>query len=176
MFAGPPITSPDTSLATIQSQRFFGELDLRVGDDVLGFGGESDEEFGASRALRERCEDVVVFDEGEDPRGAAGVLLDLLWSAFDPPVGDGGDEDRGVGGEGGFDRGGHVARGLYVDASYAGGCFEGDRAGDQGHARTFCGDRGGYREPLFSRGAVGDVAHRVDRLMSGARGDNDVGH
>ena len=66
------------------------------------------------------------------------------------------------------------SRGLDVDAVDARRRFERDRPGDQRHPRASFGRGGGNREALPARGAVGDHAHRIDRLVRRAGGDEDM--
>ena len=63
----------------------------------------------------------------------------------------------------------HVARGLHVLHGDAGGIVEIDRAGDQDDLGAGRLRRRGNGKALFAGGAVGDVAHRIDRLVGRAR-------
>ena len=129
---------------------FAGEFGLGVRDDILRFGGETDEQAGALWAAREACQNIGVFDEGERWHDAAAVFLDLLCGTFDAPIGDGGDHDCGVGGERGFDGSGHFAGGLHVEAGDAFGGWQRNGSGDQGDVCAAFGERGGDGETLFS--------------------------
>ena len=55
-----------------------------------------------------------------------------------------------------------------------GGSGDAHRAADQRHPRAQRGERGGDGVALAAGGAVGDVAHRVDRLVRRAAGDQRV--
>ncbi len=102
------------------------------------------------------------------------LFLELVRRRLDPPVGDSRDQNCRVGGEGGGYRMVHLLRRLDVDSSDPRRRREADRAGDQGHPRAERRQRAGDREALFARGAVGDHAHRVDRLLGWAGGDQDM--
>jgi hypothetical protein len=104
----------------------------------------------------------------------AAVFLDLLRRPLHAPVGDGSDHDRGIGGEGGVDRGGHIACRLYINACHARRGVECHGASDQRNPRTLGCKCGGYGETLFARGAICDVADGIDRLMRRSGGDDDV--
>ena len=63
------------------------------------------------------------------------------------------------------------ARIRHASPSTPAGIVEIDRAGDQGDVRAGRLRRRGNGKTLFAGGAVGDVAHRIDRLVRRARGD-----
>ena len=68
----------ETSLARIQSAPLRRELRPGVGDEVVGLGGEADDQRRAAvPRWRDRREDVGVLGEGERRRLAGAVLLDL---------------------------------------------------------------------------------------------------
>ena len=77
-------------------------------------------------------------------------------------------------GQRGLDRLGHLLGGLDIDAIDPRRRGKRHRPGDQGHARAGLGGGGGDGEALPARRAVGDHAHRIDRLVGRAGGDEDV--
>lgn len=79
-----------------------------------------------------------------------------------------------VGRQSDLDGGQHVARCLDLDHRDAGRPVEIDRSADQRDPRPGGGGSGGDRIALPARGAVGDVAHRIDRLMRRPGGDDHV--
>ena len=119
--------------------------------------------------FRDGREDVGIFDQLQRRHAAPSLLQFLLALVRDAPVGDGGGEDRDVGGQRGFHRRQHLARGFHMRHRDAGGIVELDRAGNQRDvgAGGRCG--GGNGKALLAGGAVGDVAHGIDRLMGRAR-------
>ena len=153
---------------------FAKKLVLRVGDEVLGFGCEADEEAVEGEQGADGAEDVLGAFEFEGEGG--GGLFDFLgddvrWAV----VGHGGAEDGGVAaGEVGADGVEHFAGGFDVDELDTGGWREGDRAGDE---EDFVpGGAGGFGEGVAhaAGGAVGEEAHGVDGLARGAGGDEEA--
>ncbi len=109
-------------------------------------------------------EDVGVL--GEPQGGRRSVLLDLLRRGVgDAPVGDGSGEDRDIDRQRGLARRQHVPRALDPDEPDAGRVGLVAWPGDENRLGAERGERGGDGVALLARGAVGDVAHGVDRLM-----------
>ena len=73
-----------------------------------------------------------------------------------------------------LDRGEHLGGGLDLDDGGAGRARRLGRAGDEGDAGAAAGERRGDGAALAAGRAVGDVAHRVDRLVGRPGGDEDV--
>ena len=71
----PPMTLPETSLATIQSAFLDASLALGIGDHVVGFGGKADQQARSIGMLAKRRENVGVGRELE--LGRAVALLEL---------------------------------------------------------------------------------------------------
>ena len=86
----------------------------------LGFGGEADQQPRAQSARAKLGEDVAGAAANLSCGGPV-AFLELVRRRLDPPVGDGGDEDRGVGGQRREHRFGHLLGGFDVDALDAGG-------------------------------------------------------
>ena len=76
--------------------------------------------------------------------------------------------------ESALDRIGHFARAFDIDALHPGRGPERDRPCHQRHPRAQRGGGGGNREALLPARAVGDIAHRIDRLVRRPRGDEDA--
>ena len=121
-----------------------------------------------SLQLGDRREDVGIFDQLQRRHARRGLLQFLLAFIGDAPVGDRGGEDRDIRRQRGFDPLQHVARGFHMLHRDAGGIAEIDRARDQGDVGAGGLRRGGDGKALLAGGAVGDVAHRIDRLMGRA--------
>ena len=121
------------------------------------------------------CQDVRVLDQRKRRRLAAAVLLDLL-GAFcrNPPVGHGRCHDGNVRGKTGFNSLEHFRGRFDMHRRDIGRVGQIDRPGYQGDTRA--GVESGARKSvtLFARGAVGDVTHRVDRLVRRTGGDQDM--
>ena len=77
VLASPPITSPETSLATIQSAPLRARLAVACSTTSLGFGGEADQQRGRLRAARRASARMSGFSASASAGGAA-ALLDLL--------------------------------------------------------------------------------------------------
>ena len=168
----PPITpvAGETSLATIQSQPLRVEFCLGVVDQVFGLGGEPDHQRRPLvREFRDRGEDVRIFHELQRRHAGGGLLQFLLALIGDAPVGDRGGEDRDVRRQRGLHLLQHVARGFHMLHRHARGIVEIDRARDQGDIRAGCLRRRGDGKTLLAGGAVGDVAHGIDRLVRWTR-------
>ena len=150
---------------------FAGALILRVGDDVVGLRRKADHELRPLRfARRDRREDVGVLDQAE--LRAAVALLDFLFRFFGAPIGHRRREYCDIGRERLFDRGKHLARGRYLHGLHARRIRQVDRSGHQDHLGA-CG-RGGACDgvALLPGRAVGEIAHRIDRLVGRPGGDD----
>jgi hypothetical protein len=122
--------------------------------------------------MADRGEDVRILHHLEGGRPLARHLLHLLAAfAFRAPVGDGGDEHARIRRQLGLDGRQHLPSGLDAGHCTPAGSAMRDRAGDQSDVGAQTGKGGGDGVALLARRAVGDVAHRVDRLMGGAGGD-----
>ena len=106
----------------MKSAPFFFSFACGVLQHVLRLGGEADDEIRALLVMADAGEDVGVLDHLQRRRTFAGDLLDLLAGGIGrAPVGDGGDEDRGVGGQKLLDRVAHFFGALDMDGLHAGG-------------------------------------------------------
>ena len=99
-------------------------------------------------------------------------LLDLLFAGIgDAPIGDRGGKDRDIGGQRALDGRQHVARAFDMHRVHAGRIGNVDRPADQRHLGAGCCRRCCDGVALLAGGAVGDIAHRIDRLVGRAGGD-----
>ena len=89
----------------------------------------------------------------------------------DAPVGDRGGEDRDIGRQRRLDRRQHLPRRLDLHDGDAARIGHVHRAGNQHHLGAGRGRGRGDGVALLAGGAVGDVAHRIDRLVRRARSD-----
>ena len=116
-------------------------------------------------------ENIGIFRQLQRRRRIARLLLDLLFRrAHHPPVGDGGDHDGDIRRQSRYYRIAHLLGTLDMDRRDLGRIGDGDRAGNK---RDLCPQLSQSRRngmALLARGAVGDVAHRVNRFMRGAGG------
>ena len=174
LLRSPPMmpVAGDTSLATIQSHPLRVELLLGIGDDVLGLGGKPDHQLRPLAVLRWA---TVARMSGFSTSASAGVapLAFLIFSRPQlggAPVRDGGGEDRAVGRQRCFDRGQHLARGLDLHHPHARRIGQIDRPRDQHRLGARGCGCGGDGVALLAGGTVGDVAHRIDRLVGRAGG------
>ena len=169
----PPITSPETSLATIQSARLATALGDRLLDDIARSPPRSRRADAGAAVLAPSSARMsrvgtklslggpspfLSFVERGSTRQSATAATRIAASA----------------GKRRQDRVGHLLGGLDVDAVDAGGRFERHRPGDQRHSRAGLGGGGGDREALPARRAIGDDPHRIDRLVGRPGGDEDV--
>ena len=143
------------------------KLAARAGLDVVGLRGKADEaeapSIGASRDL---AQDVARALEQQRPISV--LLGDLRRGGLRRPVvGDRRRHDQGVrmiGGE--LDGEQHVLRRGDIDArGDPDRCRKVDGAGDEGHGRSARGELPRQLEAHRPRGAVGEEAHGIDRLM-----------
>ena len=90
------------------------------------------------------------------------------------PIRDGRNEDSGIDGQGLFHLCLHFERSFHINAQDARRCRQMHGAGNERDlcAKVCCGGSDG--KALTPRRAVGDVAHRVNRLMRWTGGDEDV--
>ena len=168
----PPITSPETSFATIQSARlpiclaiaFSTTLSVSAAKPMTSCGRSSCDETSA-RISR-------VAHELQLRRSVA--LLELGRRHHDAPVRDRCHHDRAVGGKGGHDRVRHLLGGLHIDAVDPIRRFESHWPGDQRDTGSGLGCCCRDGEALAAGGAIGDDSHRIDRLVGRAGGDKDV--
>ena len=105
-------------------------------------------------------------------RRSAAALLDLLLRCRrHPPVGDGGGEDADIGVRRRLHRRQHLRRGLDPQHVDAGRIGQPDRTRHQRHLGAERTRGGGDRVALLAGRAIGDVAHRIDRLVRRPGGD-----
>ena len=151
------------------------DLFPRVVDHVVGLGSKAHDEGRAPRAPPgDGGEDVRVLDQGQGG-GEAAILLDLARPRLGgAPVADRGGEDCQIGRQGRLDRGQHLAGALHPHHGDALRIGDRDRSGDQGDPRPGLRGGGGDRVALAARGAVGEVAHGIDRLVGRPRGHEHV--
>ena len=150
---------------------FLAALGLRIGDDILGLGGEADHQFRPAVAgFGQRREDVGILDQFQ--RGQrSGLFLQLRGRGVGAPIGDRGGTNRDIGRQRSLACRQHLARRL--DAHD----FDARRIGLVGRARDQHAigaeprQRSGNGMALAAGGAVGDVAHGIDRLLRRAAGD-----
>ena len=159
----------------IQSQPFLASFSPRVLDYALGLGGKPDDEArAAGLAFGDRGEDVRVLHQREGGRTGRG-LLRLLRAGFgDPPVRNRRGEDGGVGRQSGLDGGEHRPCALDMNDFHAGRIGQLDGPGHQRDGRACIRRGAGDGVTLLAGRAVGEIAHRVDRLVGRARGDEDA--
>jgi hypothetical protein len=122
--------------------------------------------------MRDGRKNVRVLGQRQFRCARARRLLDLLLAGIgDAPVSNGGSENRDIGRQCFFDRRQHVARAFDVDDRnplWIGHIY---RPADQGHIRAGRGYCCGDRMALLARRAIGDVPHRIDRLVGRSRRD-----
>ena len=142
----------------------------------MGLSGEAHDQRGPPVAHPAHGgEDVGVLGEVERGQSARPVLLHfLVRRARDAPVGHGGGEDGGIGGQGGLNRLQHLARGLDLDHMHPAGTFRIGRTRDEGDGGAQCRQRLGNRRALRPGRAVRDIAHRVDGFVGRPGGDEDM--
>ncbi len=153
-----------------------GPLGGGIGHHVVGLGGEADDKARARPSLPATVARMSGFSrELQHRRRAGAVLLDLpVRGIGHPPVGDGGGEDRGIGGQGRLDRVQHLRRGLDRNDPHARRRRHAAGPVTKVTCAPSAASAAAMRRTLRARRAVGDVAHRVDRLVRRARGDEDV--
>ena len=147
------------------------ELAARVLLDIVGLGGEADDE-GPLRHVGDRLDDVRRGLEFQLDRGA--LFLDLLLrDGHGLKIGHGrrGDEHVGIGH---LPMNGriHVARAFHVDAGHARRASA-SCTGPLTMVTCAPASRGGgrHRKAHFSRTAVGQIAHRIEALAGRTGGD-----
>ena len=139
---------------------------------MLGLGGKPDHQRRAPVfQLRDRRENVGVFHQLQRRHAGGGLFQLLLAFIGDAPVGNCRREDCDIGRQGGLHPVQHVARRFHPDHRDARRIAQFNRAGDQRDvgACGLCG--GGDGKALLAGGAVGDIAHGIDRLMRWPRRD-----
>ncbi len=144
-----------------------------MGFHIVCLGGEADDEFGPAWAWRgHRGENVGIFREVYGGGDGACSLLDFrVRTGGGTPIGDGGDADEHIGGQGGFAGGEHVARASDAADVHTWGRIERHRTGDKRHVRAGLGAGAGDGVTLLAARAVGYEAHRIDRLNGWACGN-----
>ena len=124
--------------------------------------------------MRDGREDIGILDQLERRRVAL-LFLDLARARpLGAPVGDGGGEYGDVGRQRLFDRFEHLPRGLDLDDGHSRRIGQVDRTAHQHDVGARCGRCRGDGVALLARRAVGDEAHRIDRLAGRTRGDEDA--
>ena len=143
----------------------------RVLDHLLGFGGEADHQ---ARALRTRLgkpgQDVGVGGQRKAGGTFVSLLQLLVGRSGDLPIGNGSGADRNVAWQAVEAGRQHLLGRAYVLHAYALRVRQAGRPRDQCGVRPQVGQGLGDCVALLARRAIGDVAHRVDRLMGGAAG------
>ena len=166
----------DTSLATIQSQPLRARLAVACSTTSLGLGGEADHE---ARPARRRPRRASPGCPGSAPASSAGApppSFLIFCPAPPPPASRRRRRRRRRYRPAARPRTRPASRARVstrrsVDARRVG---HRDRAAHQRDPRAEPGQRGGDGVALLAGAAVGDVAHRVDRLMRGAAGHQRV--
>jgi len=121
---------------------FAQTLRRRMGDDILCFRCETDQQVRPLLVSRKRCQDIGIFDEADFRRCGFLVLLDLVVGRnVRPPIGDSSGADRDIGGQRGFSCRQHFARGRDLEKSHARWWFDLDRPGNQHGTRAGAGER-----------------------------------
>src|SRR5690606_38840864 len=157
-----------------QVQALALQLGARIGFDVAGLGGETDNQRRARRAGRHVGKDVGGAHQLQHQAVLAGTLLDLFrGDGRRGEVGDRGGADVGVGRQRGHYRGMHLRRRAHVDALDPLRRRQRDRAGDQRRAGAAGGGRGRDREPHLAAAAVAEEPDRVEVLEGRAGADHD---
>src|SRR5690606_5682389 len=151
------------------------ELGARVGFDIAGLGGETNDQ---GRAPRVRCdlgEHVPRTHQFQGERVHAWSLLQLARRDFARrPVGHRRGGDVGIGGQRPEHRFAQLRRAAHVDAAYARRRLQVHGAGDQ-HGVGAGARRGfGDGETHLAAAAVADEAHRVDVLVGRAGAHQDA--
>lgn len=152
---------------------FGREFVVCVGEDVVGFRGESGEDAMPVPRMADRAEDVFGGHEGE--REGFVRFLDFPggW-VCGSVIGHRGAEDRGLGGWQSRAHGlEHFCGCGDIDALDAIGCGEADGPGDENDRVSGGGGGGGDGESHFSGRAVTEEADRVDGFAGGSGGDED---
>ena len=143
-------------------------------DHVLGLGREADDERRAAGCCGARWWRGCRGSRSSARAGSAPpfFLIFCVAGIGDAPIGDRGGEDGDIGRQRRFDgrRASRAALSTWTVVTPA-GSGRATGPGDQGDAGA--GRRGGARDgvALLAGGAVGDVAHRIDRLVRRAGGD-----
>ena len=91
-----------------------------------------------------------------------------------PPISHRRSTDRGIRWQRRLHRRGHLLRCLNRNYCNPVWCSDLCRARDKNHLTPKCRKRCGDRTALRARGPVGNIAHRINRLMRWARGHNDA--
>ena len=142
-----------------------------IADDIVGFRSKADQQFGAVRAGGDAGQNIGIFSKDQRRRRGA-AFLDLVPDIITrAPVGDGGDHDRDIARQGGFHRIGHVLRAADIDAVDAQRRAQIDRAGHQRDPCSGSSSRSGDGIALLAGRTVGEIAHRINRLMRRPGGD-----
>ena len=106
-------------------------------------------------------------------RHLALVLFELMRArTLHAPIGDSGGGDEHIGRQRGFNSGQHFTRRIDMLHLRAIRVGQRHRPRYKHHLGTGLDRRCGQRMALLAGGAVGNIAHRVNRLMRGAGGDN----
>ena len=140
---------------------------------ILGLHGEAAQELTGHPVFPQPGQDVAGAGQGEGEVGIIAALLDLvLCHGGRAVVGHGGslDDDilfRRPAGH----RVKHILGGYDVHHFHIGGLFQIHRPGYQGDFRTPGGGGFGDGVAHLAGGVVGEVAHRVQGLLSGTGGD-----
>ena len=151
------------------------ELRPGVVDEMLGLGGETDHQRRPGIGEPgDGGEDVRILHQFQPGQGAGGLLDLLVAFAGGAPVGDRGGEDRHIRRQRRLDRGQHLAGALDPLDGNARRIGQPDRPRHQHHLGPGRPRRGGDGETLLAGRTVGDIAHRIDRLMGRPRGDQDA--
>ena len=121
-----------------------------VGDYVLRFRREADQQVGALRAGGQTGENIGVF--GEDQRGRrAAAFLDLVGLVIArAPVGHRRHHDRHIAGQSRLHLARHIIGAFHIDPVNARRRAQVDRAGHQRHPRACIGGGGGDGVALFA--------------------------
>ena len=172
-----PASARDTSLATIRSAAFSLSFALRIGDDVVGLGGEADEHrqaLLARRQLAELAEDVLRAIQ-RDRHGPVALLHLFLRRLRRRVVGDGRRHDDRVLAVAALHHGRvHLRGAAHLHHGGAVGSGQVGRSGHQRHRGAAAQRFGGDRVSHASARAVADKTNRIDVFERRARGDQDA--